>query len=32
MEGAAMTAALNAFQLGLFPVLMATLSLGPQNR
>jgi len=26
-----MTAALDAFQLGLFPVLMATLSLGPQN-
>jgi L-lysine exporter family protein LysE/ArgO len=26
-----MTAALGAFQLGLFPVLMATLSLGPQN-
>ena len=26
-----MNAALNAFQLGLFPVLMATLSLGPQN-
>jgi L-lysine exporter family protein LysE/ArgO len=31
VERTAMNAALNAFQLGLCPVLMATLSLGPQN-